>query len=397
MNKIVTFTESSLEQPDRLAIAVRAFATRSLPPDDEGPKKKRQGELAPASEWTLIFDTETTGNEVIDEFNRVLGKGITNGKTQFPLALSLSSGILTSDGGTTASLIVGDYSSSSLTIVDYDPNFGTMDIVATVPIGIRIDQKSMIQVDPLTKLVKQPLVIGGDDKQGTILVGSGYSTQLVQFSRGVSGTALERVREIEIPGPPTSISVSSDGESAVVAIAHSPELPILTVSEHATVLDDQATKIRQLQRELSELDLDVGSIDGVVGQATLTAVNIFNTFVGSKISVSDIDSAIKIVRAFNQKCPSSGSQCLLDSARSLRQAQATGTHQNTESTTSIFKVCSGEYERACQPHDAYLYCGADVGAWAKVRCNSYRVTRLSTSGGNKCGYSIDAVTCIDPK
>jgi len=60
MNKIVTFTESSLEQPDRLAIAVRAFATQSLPPDDEGPKKKRQGELAPASEWTLIFDTETT-------------------------------------------------------------------------------------------------------------------------------------------------------------------------------------------------------------------------------------------------------------------------------------------------------------------------------------------------
>jgi hypothetical protein len=28
--------------------------------DDEGPKKKRQGEPAPASEWTLIFDTETT-------------------------------------------------------------------------------------------------------------------------------------------------------------------------------------------------------------------------------------------------------------------------------------------------------------------------------------------------
>jgi DNA polymerase family B len=60
MNKIVTFIGSSLEQPDRLPIAVRAYATPSLPPDDEGPKKKRQGELAPASEWTLIFDTETT-------------------------------------------------------------------------------------------------------------------------------------------------------------------------------------------------------------------------------------------------------------------------------------------------------------------------------------------------
>ena len=60
MNKIVSRNESSLVQPDRLPIAVRAYATPPLPPDDEGPKKKRQGEPAPASEWTLIFDTETT-------------------------------------------------------------------------------------------------------------------------------------------------------------------------------------------------------------------------------------------------------------------------------------------------------------------------------------------------
>jgi hypothetical protein len=59
MNKIVTLNESSLVQPDRLPIAVRAYATPPLPPD-EGPKKKRQREPALASEWTLIFDTETT-------------------------------------------------------------------------------------------------------------------------------------------------------------------------------------------------------------------------------------------------------------------------------------------------------------------------------------------------
>ena len=60
MNKIVTLIGSSIVQPDRLPIAVRAYATRPLPPDDEGPKKKRPVEPAPASEWTLIFDTETT-------------------------------------------------------------------------------------------------------------------------------------------------------------------------------------------------------------------------------------------------------------------------------------------------------------------------------------------------
>ena len=59
MNTIANLPGSSLVQPDRLPIAVRAYATQSRPPD-KGPKKKRQGKPAPASEWTLVFDTETT-------------------------------------------------------------------------------------------------------------------------------------------------------------------------------------------------------------------------------------------------------------------------------------------------------------------------------------------------
>ena len=65
--------------------------------------------------------------------------------------------------------------------------------------------------------------------------------------------------------------------------------------------------------------------------------------------------------------------------------------------TLTFRVCSGEYERACQQHDTYLYCGVDVGAWASARCTSYKVLRLNTYGGNKCGYSLDAVICTGPK
>jgi hypothetical protein len=65
--------------------------------------------------------------------------------------------------------------------------------------------------------------------------------------------------------------------------------------------------------------------------------------------------------------------------------------------TVTYKVCSGEYERACQEHEAYLYCYADVGAWAAARCTSSKVTRYSTYGGNKCGYSMDLVQCTGPK
>jgi hypothetical protein len=65
--------------------------------------------------------------------------------------------------------------------------------------------------------------------------------------------------------------------------------------------------------------------------------------------------------------------------------------------TVTYRVCSGEYERACQTHDTYLYCYSDVGAWARARCTSWTVQRLNTYGGNKCGYSIDAVICTGPK
>jgi hypothetical protein len=65
--------------------------------------------------------------------------------------------------------------------------------------------------------------------------------------------------------------------------------------------------------------------------------------------------------------------------------------------TVTYKVCSGEYERACQPHDVYVYCYTDVAAWAKARCGSYTVQRINTYGGNKCGYSIDAVICTAPR
>jgi hypothetical protein len=48
--------------------------------------------------------------------------------------------------------------------------------------------------------------------------------------------------------------------------------------------------------------------------------------------------------------------------------------------TVSFRVCSGEYERACQAHDSYLYCYSDVNAWAASKCTSFTVTRLNTYG-----------------
>jgi hypothetical protein len=57
-------------------------------------------------------------------------------------------------------------------------------------------------------------------------------------------------------------------------------------------------------------------------------------------------------------------------------------------------VCMGEYEGNCLPHDAYLPCGGSVQAWVAQHCSSApSFQRINTRSGNRCGYSLDEVTC----
>jgi len=62
-------------------------------------------------------------------------------------------------------------------------------------------------------------------------------------------------------------------------------------------------------------------------------------------------------------------------------------------------LCIGEYERACQAHQSYAYCGTDAKQWATNFCKGAndtgdnRVVPLNSYGGNKCGYSMVMVIC----
>jgi hypothetical protein len=53
-------SSSAEPEPDRLPIAVRAFAPPPQESSNKKPARKRLGKPAPSSEWTLVFDTETT-------------------------------------------------------------------------------------------------------------------------------------------------------------------------------------------------------------------------------------------------------------------------------------------------------------------------------------------------
>jgi hypothetical protein len=59
-----------------------------------------------------------------------------------------------------------------------------------------------------------------------------------------------------------------------------------------------------------------------------------------------------------------------------------------------YRICLGEYERNCPPHDVYLYCYEDVASWAHGRCDETKIVTLGSQPGNKCGYSSVQVICI---
>jgi hypothetical protein len=62
-----------------------------------------------------------------------------------------------------------------------------------------------------------------------------------------------------------------------------------------------------------------------------------------------------------------------------------------------FRICLGEYERACPPHDVYLYCYEDVGKWAQNHCEQSKAITLGSQSGNKCGYTSVQLICTGPK
>ena len=60
MNTIVNLNGSSVIQPDPLPIALRAYVPPPTKPNAQPPRKARSRKPTPPSEWTLVFDTETT-------------------------------------------------------------------------------------------------------------------------------------------------------------------------------------------------------------------------------------------------------------------------------------------------------------------------------------------------
>lgn len=56
------------------------------------------------------------------------------------------------------------------------------------------------------------------------------------------------------------------------------------------------------------------------------------------------------------------------------------------------KVCRGEHNRLCPPHDVWVGCN-NPDDWAKSACITFSAQQLSVAGGNRCGYTVINYLC----
>lgn len=63
---------------------------------------------------------------------------------------------------------------------------------------------------------------------------------------------------------------------------------------------------------------------------------------------------------------------------------------------TTYKLCVGELAARCPSDAIHLPCEESVADWAKGKCQSFSQARISTSDGNRCGYSVLQLACTRP-
>ena len=69
--------------------------------------------------------------------------------------------------------------------------------------------------------------------------------------------------------------------------------------------------------------------------------------------------------------------------------------QNASSpaVTAAYKVCMGQYESNCDPHNLFVGCSEGVNMWANRNCAKFNLTMTGARAGDLCGYSTANLTC----
>ncbi len=188
------------------------------------------------------------------------------------------------------SIIIADLSSGRLLLADVDEVFSSFDIIQILALKLP---------GPSNKIIhgKSRLLVASDAGQRAILVGSEASTEVLVYSR--SARSLEVQNTIRLPFRPSALGVSPNGDIAAFADDVSGRLVIqaeLTRRLDQELDDEEMERVREVQRQLSELGYPVGLVDGFIGSQTRMAIAHFQGQQGLQVTGTVDDGLLAALR-----------------------------------------------------------------------------------------------------
>lgn len=160
--------------------------------------------------------------------------------------------------GGTSSFLLADGDSAKLTLARYDDYFNTLEVLSTV------------QTSPRANLRPRYLLASSCDR-GVIWVGDAASRQVSQFALNTDIGALEKIGGFSLPASPDDLLLMSDGGFGFALNQRQRQLYRLAPGQAVLGNDD----IRAVQRALTARGFSLGAIDGVEGELTTRAIDIF--------------------------------------------------------------------------------------------------------------------------
>ena len=261
-------------------------------------------------EYAFVGDRASPRLSVIDATGRVrdtlsIDSESKSSRPPVPATISFHDG---SDGvPVAASLLLADYNTESLQMIDFEPVLLTMSVTATSSIAIPIRPNTFVKAAPIAGARLSPVLLGASPDEGTIVVGNRFSTRLLFFSR--RGRLLERTGSAELDDPPSALLVSASGGKVVVLHPDAPFLTALdlsgpdgTAGSGFSKLDPGgADDVREMQRLLGKLGYPVGAVDGYLGPRTVQSLEAVKRRSGETLDIADPAEAVKTLRRVRSK------------------------------------------------------------------------------------------------
>lgn len=200
------------------------------------------------------------------------------------------------------SLLMADYASETLRIVDFEPVLQVLSVTASASVALPIKPGSILATGPAGSAPVSAILLGASADEGTIAVGNLFSTTVLFFSR--TGSVLSRIGSATTARLPGRLLVSKAGKTVIVSYPDEPFVTAVRLGEPETSVHESARldpggsrEVREIQKVLDKLGYPIGVVDGYAGPRTMQSLDAFRDRTGREIDLAKPVEALETLRS----------------------------------------------------------------------------------------------------